>query len=235
MVELKTDAVAVAQLVVTETKAQAKAARRALADLLEARKPLAVQASGDGEISAALKANRDSIVDAELAVSDAQTRLDDAEQKLADAERKQADDEAEKRLAEARQLADALIEQSARFDKAMADGVAALVKRDRLAIKIRATGCLRAGAAEGLASRSRIRSAFGTAGLHHFLDEFIARRHCQKLAVSDGSLPLQKPTRKSEAERSKPPTKRSHKWKQSINLTPSWTQSSSASPSSTQV
>ena len=199
MAELKTDAVAVAQLVVTETKAQAKAARRALADLLEARKPLAVQASGDGEISAALKANRESIFDAELALSDAQTRFDHAEQALAAAIAAAADAAAEEKLARAKALAAEVIQASESFDKAMADGVAALEKRDRLAMKIRATGCLRAGAAEGLASRSHIRSAFGAAGLHHFLDEFIARRHCQKLAVFDGSLPLQKPTRESEA------------------------------------
>ena len=198
-VEAENKTLAAARLAVTETKAQAKAARRVLADLLEARKPLAVQASGDGEISAALKANRESIFDAELAVSDAQTRLDHAEQALADAERKQADDEAEAKLAQAKALAAEVIQASESFDKAMADGAAALEKRDRLAMKIRATGCLRAGAAEGLASRSRIRSAFGAAGLHHFLDEFIARRHCQKLAVFDGSLPLQKPTRESEA------------------------------------
>jgi hypothetical protein len=198
-VEAENKTLAAARLAVTETKAQAKAARRVLADLLEARKPLAVQASGDGEISAALKANRECIFDAELAVSDAQTRLDHAEQALADAERKQADDKAEAKLAQAKTLVTEITEASAAFDRAVADAASALEKRDRVAMKIRATGCLRAGAAEGLASRSRIRSAFGAAGLHHFLDEFIARRHCQKLAVSDGSLSLQKPTRERKA------------------------------------
>jgi hypothetical protein len=198
-VEAENKTLAAARLAVTETKAQAKAARRVLADLLEARKPLAVQASGDGEISVALKANRESIFDAELALSDAQTRFDHAEQALAAAIAAAADAAAEEKLAQAKALAAEVIQASESFDKAMADGAAALEKRDRLAMKIRATGCLRAGAAEGLASRSRIRSAFGAAGLHHFLDEFIARRHCQKLAVSDGSLPLQKPTRESEA------------------------------------
>jgi hypothetical protein len=199
-VEAENKTLAAARLAVTETKAQAKAARRVLADLLEARKPVAVQASGcDGEISAALKANRESIFDAELALSDAQTRFDHAEQALAAAIAAAADAAAEEKLAKAKALAAEIIEASETFDGAVADAANALEKRDRLAMKIRATGCLRAGAAEGLASRFRIRSAFGAAGLHHFLDEFIARRHCQKLAVSDGSLPLQKPTRESEA------------------------------------
>jgi hypothetical protein len=198
-VEAENKTLAAARLAVTETKAQAKAARRALADLLEARKPMAVQASGDGEISAALKANRESIFDAELALSDAQTRFDHAEQALAAAIAAAADAAAEEKLAKAKALAAEIIEASETFDGAVADAANALEKRDRLAMKIRATGCLRAGAAEGLASRSRIRSAFGAAGLHHFLDEFIARRHCQKLAVSDGSLSLQKPTRESKA------------------------------------
>jgi hypothetical protein len=200
MVELKTDAVAVAQVVVTETKAQAKAARRALADLLEARKPLAMAAPSDAEASAALAANRNDIIDAELAVSDTSTRLDAARAALADAERKQADDEAEKRLAEARQLADALIEQSKLFDQAATAGAAALAARDRLGERLRATGCLSAAGCEGLNSRSRIRAAFGHAGLHHFLNEFIALRHSMALAESDKStLTLTRLSAESEA------------------------------------
>lgn len=114
------NAVALAQLVVTKTQAEVKAARKELADLLQKRKPLAVQAPGDGEISAALKENRDSIVDAELQIVDAQTRLDQAEKDLAAAITIAANSEAEARLAEAKTIVQQLLTESAAFDAAMA-------------------------------------------------------------------------------------------------------------------
>jgi hypothetical protein len=184
-----------------EAEKQYRAARRELASLLEARKPLVLGASSDGETSGELSENRNAIIAAEIACRDAETRLDAARAALADAERKQAGDEAEKRLAEARQLADALIEQSKIFDQAATAGAAALAARDRLGERLRATGCLSASGSEALNSRSRIRAAFGHAGLHHFLNEFIALRHSVALAESDKStISLQKPERhESEA------------------------------------
>jgi hypothetical protein len=188
-----------ARAAVDETEKQYRAARRALTSLLAQRKPLATAAPSDAEASAALSQNRTEIIDAELAVSDTSTRLDAARAAVIAAERKQADDEAEKRLAEARQLADALIEQSKLFDKAMAAGAAALSARDRLGERLRATGCLSAAGSEALNSRSRIRAAFGHAGLHHFLNEFIALRHSMALAETDRNISLSKLTAQSEA------------------------------------
>ena len=198
-VEAENETLAAARLASAAAEKKYRAARHELAVLLEARRPLVLGASSDGETSGELSENRTAIIAAEIGCRDAETRLDAARAVLVDAERAVVDAAAEEKLAKAKALAAEIIEASETFDGAVADAANALEKRDRLAMKIRATGCLRAGAAEGLASRSRIRSAFGAAGLHHFLDEFIARRHCQKLAVSDGSLSLQKPTRERKA------------------------------------
>jgi hypothetical protein len=160
----KNDAVELAQLVVSKTQAEVKAARRVLANLLEKRTPLAVQAPGDGEISAALKANRESIVDAELQIVDAQTRLDQAEKALVVAITTAANVDAAAKLAEAREIVRKLLIESEAFDRHIAEAGAALERRERLRMQLRATGCL-ARASDSLGARWRVRAALAPRGI----------------------------------------------------------------------
>jgi len=190
-----------ARAAVTEAEKQYKAARRELASLLEARKPLVLGASSDGETSGELSENRNAIISAEIACRDAETRLDAARAALADAERAAVDAAAEEALTKAKALAAEVIQASEAFDQAMLAGANALERRERLRMALNQTGCMRAEVSSALDQRSRVRSAFAAAGFfHRYLNEFVATGQRHPLAETDrNTIALQKPERHEEA------------------------------------